>query len=227
MPKNTLVCGILLAAGSGSRYGMPKVLAHDGVWLARALAALLDGGCDHVFLVVGAASVSPAALARASGGTWIGGSLPVSVVENEGWPEGMGSSLRAGLTAALAAESNPQLAVIHLVDTPDVGPEVVGRVIRAVRERAQGSNEPDAVNNHRRGSGLRGDLRGGLARANFGGLPGHPVAIGRRFWRELISSAEGDVGARGFLRDRDDVVAVECSDLATGQDHDEPGDARP
>lgn len=220
MSTTTPVCGILLAAGSGSRYGMPKILAHDGAWLARALSALLDGGCDHVYLVVGAAEAPPAALARAGDGTGVGDSLAVSVVHNRDWSEGMGSSLRAGLTAALAAETSAQLAVIHLVDTPDVGPEVVRRVIQAVREHGHGHgrSEPDEMNEH----GRAPNLRAGLARAHFGALPGHPVAIGHSFWRELISSAEGDVGAREFLRGRHDVVAVECSDLATGRDHDEP-----
>ncbi len=200
MPVNDVACGILLAAGGGRRYGMPKVLAHDGAWLARALAALLDGGCDHVFLVVGAADVPPAALIRALGVTDSADELAVSVVNNQEWSAGLGSSLRSGLTAA--TETGAQLAVIHLVDIPDVSPEVVRRVVSAAGGNTHGHD--------------------GLARAHFEGMPGHPVAIGRQFWPELIASSEGDVGAREFLRGRSDVHVVECSDLATGRDYDEP-----
>ena len=40
------VLGVVLAAGAGTRYGMPKILAHDGRWLERAVAALRDAGVD-------------------------------------------------------------------------------------------------------------------------------------------------------------------------------------
>ena len=60
----------------------------------------------------------------------------------------------------------------------------------------------------------------GLARAVFDGRPGHPVVIARRFWPTLLETLHGDEGARAFLAGRDDVVAVECGDLATGRDID-------
>jgi hypothetical protein len=47
--------GVVLAAGAGTRYGMPKVLAGNGGWLASAVAALSDGGCGDVVVVLGAA----------------------------------------------------------------------------------------------------------------------------------------------------------------------------
>jgi nicotine blue oxidoreductase len=178
MSKSGSVAGVLLAAGAGSRYGMPKVLAEQGEWLTTAVAALADGGCDDVVVVLGAAVVDVPPRARA-------------VVARD-WEVGMSASLRAGLAAVADAE----LAVLHLVDTPDVGADVVARVLAA----AQAS---------------------GLARATYGGGPGHPVAVARRHWAELTAMLSGDEGARAFLRARDDVVTVECGDLATGADVDE------
>jgi nicotine blue oxidoreductase len=101
-----------------------------------------------------------------------------------------------------ATETSAQLAVIHLVDIPDVGPEVVRRVVSAAGGNSHGHD--------------------GLARAHFDAVPGHPGAIGRQFWPELIARSEGDEGAREFLRSRTDVHAVECRDLATGRDYDVP-----
>ncbi len=172
------VAGVLLAAGAGTRYGMPKVLAHDGQWLARGVAALADGGCADVVVVLGAAVVEVPAPAR-----------PV-IAEN--WAVGMSASVAAGL-AAIDAEC----AVLHVIDTPDVGPDVVRRVLAAATAT-------------------------GLARAVFDGSPGHPVAIARRYWPSLLDTLHGDEGARRFLRARDDVVIVECGDLADGRDIDEP-----
>lgn len=178
MSKTGSVVGVLLAAGAGSRYGMPKVLASQGEWLRIAVAALVGGGCDDVIVVLGAALVDVPPGARA-------------VVARD-WAVGISASLRTGLAAAGDAE----LAVLHLVDTPDVGADVVARVVAAASPS-------------------------GLARATYEGRPGHPVAIARRHWTELESTLSGDEGARAFLLGRDDVVTVECGDLATGADVDE------
>jgi CTP:molybdopterin cytidylyltransferase MocA len=108
-----VTAGILLAAGAGTRYGAPKVLAAEGRWLAAAVAALSGGGCDDVAVVLGAALVDVPAPAR--------------VVVAEDWASGMAASLRAGF----AALSDADRAVIHLVDVPDVTASVVRRVLAA------------------------------------------------------------------------------------------------
>ncbi|BCI52077.1 molybdopterin-guanine dinucleotide biosynthesis protein MobA [Mycolicibacterium litorale] len=173
--------GVLLAAGAGTRFGMPKVLAYDGLWLRTAVEALFAGGCADVVVVLGAAVVDVPEPARA--------------VVAADWADGLSASVRAGMAAAGAADA----AVLHTVDTPDVGADVVRRVLAAARSAA-----------------------GGVARAVYGGRPGHPVVVARRHWPALLASLHGDDGARPFLRDRDDVVTVECGDLATGADVDEP-----
>ncbi|WP_454788976.1 nucleotidyltransferase family protein [Mycolicibacterium lutetiense] len=180
MSNTDAVAGVVLAAGAGSRFGMPKVLAEEGVWLARAVTALDGGGCDDVIVVLGAAVVDVPAPARA-------------VVATR-WADGMSASVREGLKAAGPAE----WVVLHTVDTPDVGPDVVARVLSAAR-----------------GSGS------GLARARYDGRPGHPVVMARRHVAALAAALHGDHGARAYLGGRDDVVAVECGDLATGLDIDE------
>ena len=175
---STTVAGILLAAGAGSRFGMPKVCAAQGNWLRAAVAALYDGGCGEVVVVLGAAVVDVPPPARA--------------VIAEDWSDGLSASLRAGLVAVDA-----DYAVVHTVDTPDVGAAVVRRVIDAARESPSG-----------------------LARARYGAAPGHPVVMARRHWPAVLESLRGDEGARSFLAARDDVVAVDCADLATGRDID-------
>ena len=107
------------------------------------------------------------------------------------------------------------MALIHVVDTPDVGVDVVARVIQAVH----GANRSEIENPGRHDDPTLG-LRQLLARAFFGSAPGHPVAIGRHHWLALAATATGDEGARSFLRGRNDVVKVQCSDLASGVDHD-------
>ncbi|TGD86820.1 nucleotidyltransferase family protein [Mycolicibacterium sp. CH28] len=172
--------GVLLAAGAGTRYGMPKVLAEEGLWLHLAVAALSGGGCGDVVVVLGAAVVEVPAPAR-------------SVVADD-WRHGMGASLRAGLAAVAGAD----YAVILTVDTPDVGADVVARVLAVARVSDSG-----------------------IARATYRGRPGHPVVVAARHWPALLPTLHADHGARHFLSGRDDVAAVDCADLATGLDVDE------
>ncbi|OBK73285.1 NTP transferase domain-containing protein [Mycobacterium sp. 1274761.0] len=116
------VGGIVLAAGAGTRYGMPKVLAADGGWLAAAVAALSGGGCDDIVVVLGAAVVDVPAGAR-------------PVVARD-WADGMSASLRAGIAAL---ESGPaDYAVVLTVDTPDVGAAAVRRVVTAASTSPSG-----------------------------------------------------------------------------------------
>jgi len=170
--------GVLLAAGAGTRFGMPKVLAAQGEWLASGVEALHRGGCDDVVVVLGAAIVEVPAPARA--------------VIAADWADGLSASLRAGISAIDA-----DYAVVQTVDTPDIGADVVRRVLTAARSSPSG-----------------------LARARYGETPGHPVVVARRHWPELMRGLVGDEGARPFLSARGDVVAVDCADLATGQDID-------
>lgn len=120
LPTSAAV-GLLLAAGSGSRLGRPKALVtDDGVtWLARALAVLRDGGCQPLYVVVGASAdeVSHEVPADAQ-----------SIMADD-WADGMGASLRAGLRALTAREHGATAVVVMLVDTPGVTPDVVQRML--------------------------------------------------------------------------------------------------
>jgi len=173
------VIGVLLAAGAGRRYGKPKVLVEG--WLPAAVGALQDGGCTDVVLVLGAAEVT------APPG--------VTAINVPDWQEGLSASVRTGL--AQADRMRADYAVLHVIDTPDVGSAVVARVLgHAVASRS------------------------GLARAFFGDRPGHPVVIARRHWPEVLARISGDQGAGTYLRSRRDVEIVDCSDLADGRDID-------
>ena len=116
---------------------------------------LLDGGCEAVTVVLGAGADEASALLPDG---------PVASVVAADWAEGMSASLRAGLAAV--AVSGADAVVITLVDLPDVGAEVVRRVVAA-------------------GSG-----RGTLARATYDGRPGHPVVVGRDHWSAMAASVQ-------------------------------------
>ena len=181
------VHGLLLAAGAGRRMGRPKALVRgdDGEpWLVRAVRVLADGGCTQVEVVLGAAADEALPLLVGTG---------ASAVVAADWDEGMSASLRAGLAAAGGTDADA--VVVSLVDLPDVGADVVRRLL---------GSEVDA---------------GTLRRASYAGRPGHPVVLGREHWAGVAAEATGDRGARDYLAAHDAEV-VECGDLATGRDVD-------
>lgn len=184
--------GLLLAAGRGRRAGGPKALrVHaDGTpWVVRSARTLRAGGCDPVVVVVvGAAAAEVRALLAEE---------DVDVVEATDWEQGMGASLVAGLAALTLPAA--AAALVHLVDLPDVGTDVVARVLAGV----ESASEAEQV----------------LRRATYADGPGHPVLIGRSHWVGITAAVAGDRGARDYLATRS-VVAVDCSDLATGRDLD-------
>ncbi|CAM5704897.1 Nucleotidyltransferase family protein OS=Streptomyces alboniger OX=132473 GN=CP975_29335 PE=4 SV=1 [Streptomyces alboniger] len=123
-------------------------------------------------------------------------SLPGCVlVDNPDWEEGMGSSLRAGL--ASLRDTGAAAALVSLVDQPGIGPAATARVRAAYRSPST------------------------LAAAAYDGVRGHPVLFGSAHWAGIATSAVGDRGARAYLREHADAVAlVECGDVAEAYDID-------
>lgn len=175
------VAGLVLAAGAGTRYGGPKapVVVGGERLVDRAVRVLTDAGCDPVLVVLGA---------------WVGQVEGADIVVNDSWPEGMGSSLRAGLRE-LTEVPHAEAVVVTLVDLPGLTSAAVRRLVES----------PAA-----------------LAVATYAGERGHPVRLGREHWPAVIEVATGDEGARRLLRGRDDVVLVEVGDVAAGYDLDTP-----
>ncbi|GAB2807475.1 nucleotidyltransferase family protein [Streptomyces daliensis] len=121
------------------------------------------------------------------------------LLDNPDWAEGMGGSLRLGL-GSLAA-TGAEAALVSLVDQPGVGAEAVARVRAAYRSP------------------------GSLAAAAYGGRRGHPVLVGAGHWAGVAAGAAGDQGARTYLREHADALAlVECGDIADPGDIDTPED---
>jgi nicotine blue oxidoreductase len=178
----TRTAGLVLAAGEGRRFGGPKApYVVDGERLVdRAVRVLRAAGCDPVVVVLGA---------------WVGDVPDAVVVVNDGWAEGMGSSLRAGL-AAIDGLPEVARAVVTLVDLPGLTPAAVARLL--------GCGEP-------------------VAAAAYAGQRGHPVLLAREHWSGAAALADGDRGARAYLAEHPPHL-VEVGDVASGTDLDErPG----
>ena len=196
--------------------GRPKALIRprpDGPTLVeRAVDVLAQGGCEGVTVVVGAAAEEVMAVLG-------GADLPgVDTVRCENWSEGMGASLRAGL-AAMTSRTEVEAVLISLVDLPDVGPDVVRRILDTRNSYTRSGGRPPSPIEWT----TSGPWSSELSRAAYGGVPGHPTLIGRDHWTGVIQVALGDRGARHYFRAHEHRL-VECGDLATGRDVDSPAD---
>ena len=191
------VAGVLLAAGTSSRYGGRNKLLEpvDGEpMVRRAARTLLVAGLDPVVVVLGhEADRVREVLADPADG--LGGGL--DFVENPDYADGQATSVAVGV-AALPEEVDA--AVFALGDMPWVRPETVERLVDA----------------HRSGVGTA------LAAA-FEGERGNPVLWDARHF-ESLAGQSGDVGGRDLLLSTSGAALVETGDPGVRRDVDRPGD---
>jgi molybdenum cofactor cytidylyltransferase len=184
MPEAGLV---LLAAGEASRMGRPKqLLPVDGVpMLRRAATFALASRCRPVVVVCGARSDEVAACVDG---------LPVRVIENTRWEEGIGTSIQAGLAELDASKADA--AVVALADQPLVGPEAYAKLVRAWE----------------RGAGL-------AVASVYAGTIGVPALFDRSLFPRLFALAPGE-GCKKLLLELDPrlVARVVCREAAVDVD---------
>ncbi|MEP7369096.1 MAG: nucleotidyltransferase family protein [Dermatophilaceae bacterium] len=190
------IAGLVLAAGGGSRFGRPKAEVTIGGrrMVDLAIDSCVGAGLSPVVVVLGAVWLTPMPRTAAPGHDV----AEIWLVENTRWATGLASSLQAGL-AALEGEPGVDAVVLTLVDTVSVGVDHLRRVGSAVRDGAT------------------------AAVATYGGLPRTPAGLTREVWEEVAKTAEGDQGARVWLRSNPGrVTSVDCDDLGPWVDIDTP-----
>lgn len=190
------MAALLLAAGSGRRYGeATKQLAEveDRPLVAHVVEAAWAAGVARVLVVVGHDADAVAGAASLGG--------DVEVVHNPDHAEGQATSLRSGLEA-LVDDASIATAVVLLADQPAVRATAIQAVATAVAPR-QGAGPV-------------------CARASYRDGPGHPVAFARAAWATVQERAAGDEGARGTLELLGAVPVLVAGDVP--RDVDAPDD---
>ncbi|MGF1650225.1 MAG: NTP transferase domain-containing protein [Hyphomicrobiaceae bacterium] len=183
---------ILLAAGASRRFGdANKLLVDiDGIPLVQRVAqALAEGGLHRQLIVVLGHEASAIRSALTS--------VPATFVVNDDAAEGIGASIRCGITALPA---NAQGALIAQADTPALTSDLVARLIAAF------------------------EASGGQAivhPATPDGRQGTPVVWPRALFAELAKLA-GDRGGKPLLAHHPDKVVTVATDSATQVDLDTP-----
>jgi len=169
---------VLLAAGGSRRMGSPKqLLPYRGRPLLRHAAEVaLETECRPVIVVLGAE-------ADALGGVLAG--LPVETVMNPLWEEGMGTSIRAGVTAAEAHDVDG--LILGLADQPLVTADLLHRLVREFLRTGQP-----------------------IVASAYAGTVGVPAFFERRYFPSLTALAP-EQGCKGLiLGHRDEAILLDC-----------------
>lgn len=117
---------IILAAGASTRMGKPKqLLPYKGRSLLRHITEVaIASGSQPIIIVLGAnAEIIKPEICQ----------LPVQIVENLKWADGMSSSIQTGIKAVNALRQKIEAVVITLCDQPFVSPQVIHQIIEAYR----------------------------------------------------------------------------------------------
>jgi molybdenum cofactor cytidylyltransferase len=118
---------IILAAGASSRMGQPKQLLDiNGKSLLRHIAEIaLETNCYPITVVLGANR------------QLIRGELdkmPITIIDNPKWEEGMSSSIKMGLVGAYMTAKEIEAAIFLTVDMPYITKEIIEKMIQKASE---------------------------------------------------------------------------------------------
>lgn len=220
------VAFVVLAAGGSRRFGTAKqlmpfrgrtLLRHAAEVAVEASGAVARGaGTPGEASTVPMAGPEGGARARGPVVVVLGADaarmraeiegLPVHVVVNEQWEDGLAGSIRAGLEAAArigggGAAGSLDAVLFLACDQPHVTARLLGEILAAFRTGAP------------------------LVACAYAGTLGIPALFGRAYFEEL-AALEGDAGAKRVIeryRDALATVPFEGGDV----DVDEPGDWDP
>jgi molybdenum cofactor cytidylyltransferase len=191
------IAAIVLAAGESSRFsphGEPKQLAMiDGEpMIARVVREVHASAADTVLVVLGHEFEKVSAV--------INGFHGIKIINNPDYPNGLSSSLKAGLAQAVGFDA----IMFVLGDLPGLASADMDSVISIYRD----STAP-------------------LACAMYEGRPAHPVIFRKDLWPEL-EKLTGDIGGREVvIKHIDEVVMAKLPGTACISDVDTIDDYLP
>ncbi len=168
---------IILAAGASSRMGAPKqLLLVDGKTLIKRICeTAMDTPCHPIVTVLGAnRNLIRKETER----------MPITVIDNPQWENGMSSSIKMGLAGAYMTEEAIEAAIFLTVDMPYVNAELINKMI----EKAESDEKIEIV------------------ACKYDSQMGIPVLFKRTLFTDLLELT-GDEGAKKVVLKNKDKTA--------------------
>lgn len=193
------IVGVLLAAGSGSRFGGAKLLAPLPRDSHGVAAGTPIGVASALHLAVAVSEIVAVVRPRDAALAQVLRGARVRVVECAQAQDGMGASLACGIAAASDADG----WIVALGDMPWIAPATIAAVAGALQEGAR------------------------IVAPVLQGRRGHPVGFAGEF-EHALTALRGDEGARAVLREHADAAQwIEVDDAGVLGDVDRKEDLAP
>jgi len=185
------LAGMILAAGASTRFGSPKQLAeYAGEALIVGAVRCALSQCSACVIVVTGANYADLAP--------ILDELPVRIIRNPQWRDGMGSSISSGMAGVPDHSAG---ILLMLCDQPAVTGADLDRLIMAWRQ-----------------------VPGQIAAARYADTLGVPAIFPQPYWQQLRDLKKKE-GAKQIIRNAKAVSAVDMPsaalDIDTPEDLDE------
>jgi len=168
---------LILGAGNSSRLGQPKqLLRYQGRTLIRQMGEEAIAAVDTPVMVVTGANADLVEEALRE--------LPIEVVENDNWEEGMGSSIGIGISEMELLHPELSSIIIMVCDQPFVNATLLKKLIQ-----------------HQQVTGK------GIIGATYENTIGTPVLFGNQYFPAL-KELQGPDGVRQILRQSTGDIAI-------------------
>ncbi len=187
-----IVC-LLLAAGSSSRMGKPKMLLpyNDKTFLQHIVDEIKELNSVQLLVVTGSChSLLQPILA----------SKKIPLIENKKWEEGMGSSIRAGIEYIQSNYKNTEAVLILVCDQPFISSSLLNDLIETANQKGKG-----------------------IIASAYSDTLGTPVLFNRKYFGQLLTLSGQSGAKRIIQQFDDDVASVEfpagATDIDTPEDY--------
>jgi molybdenum cofactor cytidylyltransferase len=188
--KMNIIC-LILAAGSSSRLGRPKQLLkyRRKTLIENAVSTVLSAGISQVYVVLG----SDFEMIKDTISY-----LPVNIIHHENWQEGIGSSIRTGVSF-IENGNHADAILIMLCDQPKVNSDHLKTLIQCYLKQKRS-----------------------IIATGYGQQAGVPALFDRKIFPSL-KELKGDSGAKSIISKNSGNVFAVNFELA-GIDIDTPED---
>ena len=169
---------IILAAGASTRMGMPKqLLMIEGKTLIKRVSEMaMDTTCYPIVIVLGANR----GLVRKELDK-----MPITVIDNTQWENGMSSSIKIGLAGAYMTQKAIDAVIFLTVDMPFVSAKLINDMV------AKATENPDSQ----------------IVACSYDKQIGIPVLFKRSIFNDLLE-LKGDEGAKKIVLKNKDKTSL-------------------